>query len=99
MGTTLATRLRALWLVCLLVLAPAGPLGLVLSGHATGEDALATRHEEPSQTSGSHQRTPWLCRLSSDATSIMSNQNSTHSASRARLTPERGEAGAGISRF
>ena len=38
MGVTLATRLRALWLVCLLVLAPAGPLGLILSGHATGED-------------------------------------------------------------
>lgn len=35
---TLATRLRALWLVWLLVLAPAGPLGLVLSGHATGAD-------------------------------------------------------------
>ena len=39
---TLATRLRALWLVCLLVLAPVGPLGLVLSGHATGEDTHVT---------------------------------------------------------
>lgn len=39
MAVTLATRLRALWLVCLLVLTPAGPLSLVLSGHAAGEDA------------------------------------------------------------
>lgn len=38
MGVKPVTRLLALWLVCLLVLAPAGPLGLVLSGHATGED-------------------------------------------------------------
>ncbi len=38
MVVTLATRLRALWLVCLLVLGPAGPLGLILSGHAAGED-------------------------------------------------------------
>jgi hypothetical protein len=38
MAVTMATRLRALWLVCLLVLAPAGPLGLLLTGHATGED-------------------------------------------------------------
>jgi hypothetical protein len=37
-AATLATRLRALWLVCLLVLAPAGPLGLIFYGHATGED-------------------------------------------------------------
>jgi hypothetical protein len=41
MGVTLATRLRALWLVWLLVLAPAGPLGLLLSGHATGESEHA----------------------------------------------------------
>ncbi|WP_239491624.1 DUF2946 family protein [Luteitalea sp. TBR-22] len=34
----MATRLRALWLVCLLVFAPAGPAGLILSGHPTGED-------------------------------------------------------------
>lgn len=41
MAVTLATRLRALWLVCLLVLAPAGPLGLVLSGHAAGQESHA----------------------------------------------------------
>ena len=41
MGVTLAPRLRALWLVCLLVLAPAGPLGLLLSGHVTGESEHA----------------------------------------------------------
>ncbi|MCC6163974.1 MAG: hypothetical protein IT182_11565 [Acidobacteria bacterium] len=35
---TLATRLRALWLLCLLVVGPAGPLGLILSGHAAGEN-------------------------------------------------------------
>ena len=34
----LATRLRALWLVFLLVLAPAGPAGLILSGHLSGAD-------------------------------------------------------------
>jgi hypothetical protein len=43
MAVTLATRLRALWLVLLLVLAPAGPAGLILSGHATGTDS----HVEP----------------------------------------------------
>ena len=42
MAVTLVARLRALWLVCLLVLAPVGPLGLVLSGHATGQDAHVT---------------------------------------------------------
>ena len=47
MGVTLATRLRALWLVCLLVLGPAGPLGLILSGHAAGEDThvLSIAHD------------------------------------------------------
>ncbi len=35
----LATRLRALWLACLLVLVPAGPLGLLVSGHSTGADS------------------------------------------------------------
>ena len=39
MTVGLATRLRALWLACLLVLAPAGPLGLLVSGHATGADS------------------------------------------------------------
>lgn len=39
MVVPLATRLRVLWLACLLVLAPAGPLGLLISGHATGESA------------------------------------------------------------
>jgi hypothetical protein len=42
MAVTLVARLRALWLVCLLVLTPVGPLGLVLSGHATGQDAHVT---------------------------------------------------------
>ncbi len=43
----LATRLRALWLACLLVLLPAGPLGLLVSGHATGADthAAASVHD------------------------------------------------------
>lgn len=47
MAATLATRLRALWLVWLLALAPAGPLGLILSGHATGEEthAVAVQHD------------------------------------------------------
>ena len=47
MAVLVATRLRALWLVCLLVLTPAGPLGLVLSGHMTSEDthAAATVHD------------------------------------------------------
>lgn len=39
MTAGVATRLRALWLACLLALAPAGPLGLVVSGHATGTDS------------------------------------------------------------
>ena len=38
MAVPLATRLRALWLVFLLVLAPAGPAGLILSGHLAGAD-------------------------------------------------------------
>jgi len=38
---TLATRLRAFWLACLLVLAPAGPLGFILAGHPTGEETHA----------------------------------------------------------
>ena len=42
MGVTLATRLRALGLAWLLVLAPAGPAGLILSGHATGADGHVT---------------------------------------------------------
>ena len=42
MVVPLATRLRALWLACLLVLAPAGPLGLLISGHATGESVHVT---------------------------------------------------------
>jgi hypothetical protein len=42
MAVTLVARLRALCLVCLLVLAPAGALGPVLSGHATGQDAHVT---------------------------------------------------------
>ena len=33
MAVALASRLRALWLVCLLALTPASPLGLVVSGH------------------------------------------------------------------
>lgn len=41
MAVPLATRLRALWLVILLVLAPAGPAGLILSGHVAGADAHA----------------------------------------------------------
>lgn len=43
-AATLATRLRALWLACLLALAPAGPLGLMLSGHATSHVA-APQHD------------------------------------------------------
>ena len=39
MAVALATRLRALWLVFLLVLAPAGPAGLILSGHLAGADS------------------------------------------------------------
>lgn len=38
----LASRLRALWLVCLLALTPASPLGLVLSGHAADADLHAS---------------------------------------------------------
>ena len=38
MTVPMAPRLRALWLVVLLVLAPAGPAGLIVSGHATGAD-------------------------------------------------------------
>ena len=41
MAVALASRIRTLWLVCLLALAPAGPLGLFLSGHAPGEDTHA----------------------------------------------------------
>lgn len=41
MGVALATRMRALWLVCLLVFAPVGPAGLILSGHPTGEETHA----------------------------------------------------------
>ncbi len=41
MAVSLSTRLRALWLACLLVLAPAGPLGLIVTGHATDRDAHA----------------------------------------------------------
>lgn len=41
MAVTLATRLRALWLVCLLVFAPAGSASLLLTGHAPGEDVHA----------------------------------------------------------
>jgi hypothetical protein len=32
-------RLRSLWLVCLLVLTPAGPLTLAFTGHGPGDDA------------------------------------------------------------
>ena len=39
MAVPLATRMRALWLVFLLVLAPAGPAGLILSGHLAGADS------------------------------------------------------------
>lgn len=42
MAVTLATRLRALWLVGLLVLSQAGPLGLFLTGHAPGEESHVT---------------------------------------------------------
>ena len=47
MAVLAATRLRALWLVCLLVLTPAGPLGLILSGHMASEDthAATTVHD------------------------------------------------------
>jgi hypothetical protein len=41
MAVALASRVRALWLVCLLALTPAGPLGLIPSGHAPGEDTHA----------------------------------------------------------
>jgi hypothetical protein len=39
MAVPLATRFRALWLVLLLVLAPAGPASLLFSGHVAGGDA------------------------------------------------------------
>lgn len=38
----LVTRLGALWLAWLLVLVPAGPLGLVMFGHSTGADSHAS---------------------------------------------------------
>lgn len=38
MAVALAPRLRALWLVCLLALTPASPLGLALSGHEADAD-------------------------------------------------------------
>lgn len=38
MAVALASRLRAVWLVCLLALTPASPLGLVLSGHEVDSD-------------------------------------------------------------
>ena len=41
MAVPLATRFRALWLVFLLVLAPAGPASPILSGHVAGGDAHA----------------------------------------------------------
>jgi hypothetical protein len=41
MAVSLATRLRALWLVVLLVLAPAGPAGLIVFGHAAATDPHA----------------------------------------------------------
>lgn len=39
MTVGLATRLSALWLACLLVLVPSGPVGLLVSGHATAADS------------------------------------------------------------
>lgn len=42
MAVVLASRVRALWLVCLLALTPAGPLGLILAGHGPGEDTHVT---------------------------------------------------------
>lgn len=38
MAVALASQLRALWLVCLLALTPAGPLGLVLPAHDAAAD-------------------------------------------------------------
>ncbi len=48
MAVALASRFRALWLVCLLVLTPAGPLGLVVSDHGPGEGVHAATilHDE-----------------------------------------------------
>jgi hypothetical protein len=49
MAVVLASRARALWLVCLLAFTPAGPLGLTLSGHAPGQDThAATLVHDPS---------------------------------------------------
>ena len=45
MAAPLATRLRALWLVLLLVLAPAGPGGLTFSGHVADVHAEAPVHD------------------------------------------------------
>lgn len=42
MLVALALRLRALWLVCLLALTPASPLGLVLTSHDADQGAHAT---------------------------------------------------------
>lgn len=42
MAVALASRLRALWLVCLLALTPASPLGLGLAGHAPDADLHAS---------------------------------------------------------
>lgn len=38
MAAALASRLRALWLVCLLALTPASPLGLLLATHDADTD-------------------------------------------------------------
>lgn len=51
MAVPLATRFRALWLVFLLVFAPAGPTSLIISGHVAGGDAHA---EAPIHNAADH---------------------------------------------
>jgi hypothetical protein len=51
MAMPLATRFRALWLVLLLAVAPAGPAGLILSGHVAGGDVHA---EAPIHDASNH---------------------------------------------
>ncbi len=46
MATALSTRIRAFWLACLLALAPAGPLGLLLTSHGPeAEHGVALTHD------------------------------------------------------
>jgi hypothetical protein len=45
MALALASRLRALWLVCLLALTPAGPLGLLEFAHTGAATHAATIHD------------------------------------------------------